>query len=92
MGVERDVHRRGVGTALVEAAERYLSRLGTEYLQVKTVGPSRPSPAYEGTRRFYESLDFAPLEEIHELWPGNPCLILVKRVLDTTCNRPRLGA
>jgi hypothetical protein len=51
-----------------------------EYLQVKTLGPSRPDPGYEATRRFYEASGFRPLEELHGLWPGNPCLLLVKRL------------
>ena len=47
-------------------------------LQVKTLGPTRPSEHYDRTRAFYAALGFQPLEEIHDLWPGNPCLIMVK--------------
>ena len=49
-----------------------------ELLQVKTLGPARPDAGYERTRRFYAQLGFLPLEEIHGLWPENPCLIMVK--------------
>jgi GNAT superfamily N-acetyltransferase len=80
MGVRRDRHARGLGTALVHAAEEYLRGLGVEYLQVKTLGPSDPDAGYERTRRFYEARGFVPLEEIHGLWEHNPCLILVKRL------------
>jgi hypothetical protein len=52
-----------------------------ELLQVKTLGPSLPDASYDQTRRFYVHMGFRPLEEIRDLWPGNPCLIMVK-VLD----------
>jgi coenzyme F420-0:L-glutamate ligase / coenzyme F420-1:gamma-L-glutamate ligase len=81
MGVRRELHRRGIGTALLAAVEEHLSRLGVHYLQAKTLGPSRPSRGYEATRRFYEARGFVPLEELHGLWENdNPCLLLVKRL------------
>jgi coenzyme F420-0:L-glutamate ligase/coenzyme F420-1:gamma-L-glutamate ligase len=81
MGVRRDQHRRGSGRALVEAAEAWCRDRGIRYLQVKTLGPSRPDPEYDRTRAFYESLGFVPLEELHGLWDEeNPALILVKDV------------
>lgn len=81
MGVLRERQGQGIGTALVGSAEERLRREGVEYLQVKTLGPSRPSVHYERTRRFYEKVGFRPLEEIHGLWSeGNPCLLMVKRL------------
>jgi GNAT superfamily N-acetyltransferase len=80
MGVRPERHRRGLGTALLAAAEDYLRERGVEYFQVKTLGPSRPSEGYERTRRFYEAQGFVALEEIHGLWDGNPCLLMVKRL------------
>ena len=47
-------------------------------LQVKTLGPSRPDPGYRQTRRCYQAMGLAPLEEITGLWPENPCLLMVK--------------
>jgi ribosomal protein S18 acetylase RimI-like enzyme len=71
-------HRHGIGRALVDHAERHLTSRGFKFLQVKTLGPSRPSAEYALTRQFYESLGFVALEEFPTLWPGNPCLLLVK--------------
>lgn len=55
---------------------------GAEYLQVKTLGPSRSDERYAATRAFYAALGFRSLEELHTLWNSeNPCLIMVKRLL-----------
>jgi GNAT superfamily N-acetyltransferase len=78
LAVTPRLHRTGIGTALIERAEADLVRSGASYLQVKTLGPSRPDPNYDATRAFYLRFGFCPLEEIHGLWPGNPCLVMVK--------------
>jgi coenzyme F420-0:L-glutamate ligase/coenzyme F420-1:gamma-L-glutamate ligase len=82
MGVRREEHRRGIGRALVIEAERWCRARGIRYLQVKTLGPSRPDPGgYDFTRAFYEAVGFIALEELHGLWDEeNPTLILVKDV------------
>jgi ribosomal protein S18 acetylase RimI-like enzyme len=81
MGVRPESHRRGIGTALVEAAESFLRARGAEYLQVKTLGPSHPSEHYAATRSFYAARGFRPLEELTAIWgEANPCLIMVKRL------------
>jgi len=81
MGVRPGRHRRGTGTALLEAAEAFLRGRGIEYLQVKTLGPSEPSEQYAATRRFYDARGFRPLEELTAIWgEENPCLIMVKRL------------
>ncbi|HUK94069.1 MAG TPA: GNAT family N-acetyltransferase [Gaiellaceae bacterium] len=79
MGVRPESQGQGAGTALVEAAERFLLDRGVEFLQVKTLGPSQPDAHYARTRRFYESHGFRPLEETTAFWgEANPCLIMVK--------------
>jgi GNAT superfamily N-acetyltransferase len=80
MGVRPARHREGLGTALLGAAEEYLRARGVEYLQVKTLGPSHPDEGYARTRSFYAARGFVPLEELHDLWERNPCLLLVKRI------------
>jgi coenzyme F420-0:L-glutamate ligase/coenzyme F420-1:gamma-L-glutamate ligase len=81
MGVRREQHRRGIGQALVAEAERWCRARGIRYLQVKTLGPSRPDTGYDATRAFYEAAGFTALEELHGLWShDNPALILVKDV------------
>jgi len=79
MAVARLWHRRGVGRALLRAAEADLREEGVRFLQVKTLSDSRNDANYELTRRFYLAEGFTPLEEFPDLWdPGNPCLQLIK--------------
>jgi GNAT superfamily N-acetyltransferase len=78
MAVDPAWHRRGAGRALVAALEADLIAEGVEFLQVKTQGPARPDAGYAKTRQFYAGVGFRPLEEIHGLWPGLPCLIMIK--------------
>jgi GNAT superfamily N-acetyltransferase len=78
MAVDPAWHRHGAGRALVAALEADLIAEGVEFLQVKTQGPGRADAGYEKTRRFYASVGFRPLEEIRGLWPGIPCLMMVK--------------
>lgn len=81
MGVHPEAHRQGIGRLLLTSAEAHLKEQGVEYLQVKTLGPSRPDAGYENSRRFYRAMGFRALEEFGQIWDAdNPCLILVKKL------------
>ena len=81
MAVQPQVHRGGIGRALVAAADFYARNLGIEYMQVKTLAASRPNEEYARTRAFYEALGFRPLEAFSRIWDeNNPCLVMVKRL------------
>ena len=81
MAVHPEAQHGGIGRALVETSDAYARSLGIEYMQVKTLGPSRPDDHYARTRLFYEALGFRPLEETTGIWDeNNPCLILVKKL------------
>lgn len=82
MAVLPEYHRRGVGTALLRAAEVHLRGRGMEYLQVKTLSESDPDVNYARTRAFYFAAGFRPLQELPDFWgPENPCLQLVKKLV-----------
>jgi ribosomal protein S18 acetylase RimI-like enzyme len=78
IAVRPEEHRRGVGRAMVAFVEDRLRRDGVRFLQVKTLGPSRPDEHYARTRRFYDAIGFTPLEEFPTLWGRNPALQMVK--------------
>jgi GNAT superfamily N-acetyltransferase len=81
MGVLPTYHRRGVGRAMLRTAETRLAEEGVEFLQVKTLSPSKPDDGYEQTRAFYFAYGFRPLEEFPLLWdPENPALQMVKAI------------
>lgn len=80
MAVAPQFHRRGIGRALVDAAESDMRASGVQLSQVKTLGPSRPDEGYARTTQFYRAMGYLPLEEINGLWGANPCLILVKQL------------
>ena len=83
MGVLKEYHRQGVGTALVQAAKRIARERGYSFLQVKTVQMGR-YPEYDATNRFYLSLGFKEFEVFPTLWDKwNPCQIYVMSVDDS---------
>lgn len=80
IAVHKRFHGAGVGTALVRYAEEHLRHAGVRYLQVKTMGPSKPNAEYARTLKFYQHCGFARLEEMHGVWAGIPCLMMVKKL------------
>jgi GNAT superfamily N-acetyltransferase len=80
LGVLKEFHRFGIGKALIEHSADAARQRGCEYLMVKTVGPSCPDSYYAATRNFYLRVGFRPLEEFDSIWPGTPCLIMVKNL------------
>lgn len=81
MAVLPEYHRKGIGRALIAAAEVHLRERGIEYLQVKTLAETHPDEGYQRTRAFYRGIGFRDLEVFPELWGANaPCLQLIKRL------------
>ena len=85
MGVRPEMHRNGVGRALVKQAEEMLRERGVEYLQVKTLSSSHPDKRYARTRAFYRAMGFRPLEEFEDFWgKESPCLQMIKSLVGNT--------
>ena len=82
LAVRGERHRKGIGSQLLQRAEHVVHDRGCRFLQVKTLGPSHPSLHYARTRQFYLARGFAPLEELRDIWPGNPCLVMIKYLGD----------
>lgn len=79
MGVKNEFQNKGIGKALLERAEKYLSERKYKFLTVKTLSPAIIDEGYAKTRNFYSNKGFLPLEEFKQIWDeNNPCLLLVK--------------
>ena len=61
MGVLREYHRKGLGTALFEEAKKTAKEKGYSFMQVKTVKEGVYAD-YDITNRFYRSLGFQEFE------------------------------
>lgn len=80
MGVLKEYHRKGIGTALFEAAKAIAAEHGYSFMQVKTVQMGRYEE-YDRTNRFYQSLGFKEFEVFPTLWDAhNPCQIYVMAI------------
>ncbi len=79
LGVKRQFHRKGIGKALVDTASQFASKEKIRFLTVKTLASSNPDPHYAATRKFYERLEFLPVEIFPTLWgEENSCLLMAK--------------
>jgi len=79
LGVRPELHRRGLGRALVARGELLARENGARFLTVKTLSESHPDPGYAKTRAFYAAIGFVPIEEFGTLWnPDNPAVMLLK--------------
>jgi len=79
LAVAKELHARGVGSALLLVAERFARRCGARFLQVKTLGPSSGDAFYARSQAFYEARGYTRLFESERLWDGEaPALVLVK--------------
>jgi ribosomal protein S18 acetylase RimI-like enzyme len=79
LAVAKELHARGVGSALLDVAERFARRCGARFLHVKTLGPSSGDAFYARSQAFYEARGYTRLFESERLWDGaGPALVLVK--------------
>ena len=77
MGVRKELHRRGIGRGLFEAAKAIAVSQGYSFMQVKTVQMGQYEE-YDQTNHFYLSLGFKEFECFPTLWDEwNPCQIYV---------------
>ena len=76
MGVQKEYHRRGIGTQLLAAAKDTAIKNGYSFLQVKTVQMGCYED-YDKTNLFYHSVGFQEFEVFPTLWgENNPCHLL----------------
>jgi len=81
IGVSPELHRRGVGRALVKEIEGELAQRGVQSLQVSTLAPTVEYEPYARTRNFYHAIGFSDVR-IDEKWfpTGDDRLLLHKQM------------
>lgn len=85
IAVDPGGHRRGVGRALMEAAEHAIARANGRLLVVET--SSRPE--YGPTRAFYEALAYRATARIPDFYAaGDDLIVYTKRLLLQGRNEP----
>jgi GNAT superfamily N-acetyltransferase len=79
LAVAPELHRGGIGSRLLAAAERWLREQNFRFVYLLTLGPSDPDEGYARTRAFYAARGFAPLFESTAFWgETQPALVLLK--------------
>lgn len=79
LAVAPELHRSGIGSALIAPAEAWLRERGFRFVYLLTLGPSDPDEGYARTRAFYAARGFSPLFESTAFWgEAQPALVLVK--------------
>jgi len=79
IAVQASARGAGVGRRLHACVEAWLQAQGVQFLQVKTLAASHPSPEYAESREFYARMGYTPLEVFPTLWgPRLPVLQSVK--------------
>lgn len=85
MAVHATWRGRGIGTALVEEAARREASQERRLLSVLTLGErfdeSGQADGYFRTRAFYRRAGFLDVQELEDLWPGQPPVLLLVRPL-----------
>ncbi|MCA0251206.1 MAG: GNAT family N-acetyltransferase [Actinobacteria bacterium] len=78
MAVRKGYLRQGIGRRLLAAVEADARAFGVRLVEVKTLGPSDPTPRAAATRAFYRDVGFLPVEEFPGWWEGRPALVMIK--------------
>jgi GNAT superfamily N-acetyltransferase len=79
LGVRPELHRSGIGRALVERSVAFARNEGAHFLTVKTLSSREPDAGYARTRAFYAGMGFFEIEEFPLLWnPENPAVMMLK--------------
>ena len=77
LGVLKEFHRKGIGTALFEKAKKAISNQGFSFIQVKTLQIGKKE-SYDKTNKFYIALGFKEFEVFPTLWGEEyPCQIYI---------------
>jgi GNAT superfamily N-acetyltransferase len=81
MAVQKKYHGQGVGTSLIEAAEKYCHDRGYNSMTVETVSSKQNDRNYLKTYNFYKKIGFVPLFEMYTYGPDN-LMVYMQKIID----------
>lgn len=80
LGVKEDYHGIGIGSSLVNEAEKYCRGKGCDSITVETLSQKAADKNYLKTYQFYEKLDFQPLFELNTYGPDH-LMVYMQKIL-----------
>ncbi len=80
MGIAKDYHRKGMGSALLKRAEKYCYENHFQSWTVETLSPKEKDANYLNTYSFYIKAGFSPLFELHPYGPDFAMVYLQKTI------------
>jgi GNAT superfamily N-acetyltransferase len=78
LGVKGNYHGKGIGSCLIEEAERYCRDKGCNSITVETLSQKEADINYLKTYQFYEKLTFQPLFELNTYGPDHLMVYMQK--------------
>ena len=84
IAVRPELHRKGMGRALVNALEETLTRQGFRAIEVSTVAPTIEYEPYARTREFYYGVGFSDVRIDKSWYEGRDDRLLLRKQLSTT--------
>lgn len=83
IGVLPELHRRGVGQALIEVIARELGEKDFQALEVYTLAPTVEYEPYARTRSFYHAIGFSDTSIEKNGFPNGDDKLLLRKLLTT---------
>ncbi|MGA3107904.1 MAG: GNAT family N-acetyltransferase [Candidatus Bathyarchaeia archaeon] len=83
IGVRPEIHRKGIGRALVSALEASLAQRGFRTLEVSTVAATIEDESYSRTRSFYRAVGFSDVQIDMKWYPSGADRLLLKKPLSS---------
>ena len=81
IGVRPELHRKGIGQALVNALEASLVKSGFRTLEVSTVAATIAYEPYARTRSFYHAVGFSDVQTDMKWYPSGDDRLLLRKSL-----------
>lgn len=90
IGVRPELHRKGIGRALVNALEASLVQSGFQSLEVSTVAATTEDESYARTRTFYRAVGFSDVQIDMKWFSSGDDRLLLRKPLSSQARMPEV--